>query len=677
MIKFSKLFTLIPIILFLPFGYCYAEDDQDKTQITSVSNTTLVSVDFFEAKIELEFYYPDDPHGLFIGVFIPDLSMSQEPVPVKKGNNKYTLYANRDLDKEQKLRTKNISLVTFRMDGRPVFQQPIDLEINWPGPEYAETLIQDKKTDKPNLLKIENIAINRDLESSDDIIKALLANGYPISKIITNRPEINHPVDNNIVLSNKLEFESIKELLNTVLNELSAAPLISFKENYPEIFDPINAFHPVTIGSPFIASPSSRLSESDFNKLKDSNLTLTELTSILNIKLPTREDKIQQLYHQAYNLLDRGYKTDLKKAKALLDELISLNPDFPRAYLELARYHMKSNWPVGLVKAEKLIQMAKEIDPNLADTRVLLGYVYTFMGKFGEADKELQLAEKLGTNNLWLYANWGLNFEKQNQHAQAIDKYLKVLYAEKNSERDDRPKTWVYLYSKLFDMLIEEKKYKLADQLYEKSAADYSNHSCELQKQAELRLFHMHNPDAAIDSYLRSKKSGCNKESYIISASYFLKWKLLIDNKADKKTIQSTLRQAESLVPEDDQLFYGLAKSAITAELISKLKDMGHNINYVNKDGMTALLNSIAINDLKAAEILINNGAQINQKTLSDYFIPIVYAIYNKNTEMVKLLIRKKAKTNVKIADSLTLPEFAKQLGFEKIHDILTKTTQI
>ena len=123
--------------------------------------------------------------------------------------------------------------------------------------------------------------------------------------------------------------------------------------------------------------------------------------------ISTTASKVESLYQEAYSLIDLGGSQRRKQARKKLEELIELDPNFEKAYLELARIEMKSRWPKGLHKAEKQILIAKSINPTSADVNILLGYVYTNLNKFEEAENLYAEAESNGTDNLWLHANRG------------------------------------------------------------------------------------------------------------------------------------------------------------------------------------------------------------------------------------------------------------------------------
>ena len=657
-------------IVFLTIVFCFFAAPSFSKSIAAnrigVNTITLLSVDYFEAKLEVDFYNSENISGAFLGVNIPSISNAYMPKILPAGHSKTIVYIQRNKKKSESFETAHLRVTAYQGGDAPYYERDYDLPIFWPGPEYRYKLMSGQGKAIVPLDEVKSIYINKYLNSADVIIKTLLQHDYPISKINTFRPSWDNAV-NNIRISESLSPETIKGLLYVVTNAVDAVPSINIvKENRP------TSNRDVYIGSNAANLKGLVLSENEFHSLKNKDLPMDEFLALLSLDKQDIESKSKALYEEAYSLLDTGNKANRLIAKSLLDELIGLNPSFTKAYLEIARFHMKSNWPVGLRDAERAILIAKDIDPGMADVRVLLGYVYTHQGRYEEAEVEYKKADELGTSNLWLDTNWGQNFEKQGKDSKAIKHYLHVINAPLTSDRNNRPKKWVFRNSGLLRMLIKDGQYQLADDLYGRSAEQYYYHRCELQKQAMLRVYYMQDAEGAISSYLRSKKAGCKKDSPALAIAYYSKWQQLKAG-GDSKLIKSTFHQAESAATGDDELFYYLARHETTAVIIPELMARGHDINYVNYQGMTALLQSIKKKDHGAIERLLACGADINQQSVSMYYRPIVYAIYLGDIEAVRLLIKHKADYQVGLEGGINLYDFALSLGFDDISKLLKK----
>lgn len=522
----------------------------------------LKTVDFFEAAVELDFY-SNEQDPLFLEATIQNVTTRPVSMKISKGRNKKTVYFPRNPQYTQNITTSIIVIRTTMMSGIPHYNHSHDLVIHWPGLDDFYPDINFAKTPKSNFADVAKILINRNLEKSEQVIKSLLAEGFPVEKITLFRARNSN--SSRVSINNHVSVTTMKNVLRVVANSIPVKTYVKITNSNQR-----HEKNNIAIGSADWFSDEELLSAAQQQKLKLATLSDAEFLNILKYTPPTLTNRSDELYEEAYQLIDTSLGRNLERARNILEELIRINPNYPRAYLELARYHMKTNWPKGLLKAESLILTAVDIDPKLADSHVLLGYVYTNLGRFEQAEQEYLLAEKLGTDNLWLYANWGLNFEHQGMGKEANEHYLKVVNSASIVKKNLLPKRWVYAYSRMFEYLIQQQQYQVADNLYSKSANEFKTQGCDLQKQAELRLYYRHDITGSIDSYFNAKQQGCRQEHPILSVAYYSQW-AAIDAEKSSQEKKSALRQAESTAPDEATLFSALAKSDTTAELIPML----------------------------------------------------------------------------------------------------------
>lgn len=110
----------------------------------------------------------------------------------------------------------------------------------------------------------------------------------------------------------------------------------------------------------------------------------------------------------------------------------------------------------------------------------------------------------------------------------------------------------------------------------------------------------------------------------------------------DNSTIASLLISNDiEVLPID---FYSLCLSDSNEELIKIILQKGYNPD-VQYGGNTCLMASCYFGSIKCAELLLNNGANINQKNEKGE-TPLMFAIYGKKLEMIEMLLRYGAKVD-------------------------------
>lgn len=86
--------------------------------------------------------------------------------------------------------------------------------------------------------------------------------------------------------------------------------------------------------------------------------------------------------------------------------------------------------------------------------------------------------------------------------------------------------------------------------------------------------------------------------------------------------------------------------------LVSVIEDDPANLNIVNEDGMTPLMEAVTRGRADLVRILINKGADVNGNIQG--FTPILVAAQEGQTEIVQILINGNADLNAKNPDGLS-----------------------
>ncbi len=104
---------------------------------------------------------------------------------------------------------------------------------------------------------------------------------------------------------------------------------------------------------------------------------------------------------------------------------------------------------------------------------------------------------------------------------------------------------------------------------------------------------------------------------------------------------------------------------AAKSDNIDQLKsfiDKGYNVNAIEeKTGWTPLHSAVSFGHISIAELLINNGANVNMRSHSG-FTPLHIAVDQGNVSLVEFLISKEADVNAKNAAGLTPLNLAENL---------------
>lgn len=166
----------------------------------------------------------------------------------------------------------------------------------------------------------------------------------------------------------------------------------------------------------------------------------SEWVSPIDLKYKLKAPQLYEKYVEARSYIDTytGQQTNLVYADEILREILSQDPNFAPVYREYGRVYILlgyvnsvgniSNFEVGsLGLAEQTILKSIEIEPDYADSYVLLGHLYTSMNIYAQAEKSLRKAEKIGTKIPWLDLNWADLLMNQGQFDAALIRFNRII----------------------------------------------------------------------------------------------------------------------------------------------------------------------------------------------------------------------------------------------------------
>jgi adenylate cyclase len=124
--------------------------------------------------------------------------------------------------------------------------------------------------------------------------------------------------------------------------------------------------------------------------------------------------------------LSAQVRAHLYEARRLLDQSLSVDPGYARAYAMLSRTHVRAYIepldadylePAAIGQAHELAEKAVQLDPNLPFARSQLGWVLTFLRRHDEAIGEFERAVLLNPNFTDYQFGLGLVFAGQASRA--------------------------------------------------------------------------------------------------------------------------------------------------------------------------------------------------------------------------------------------------------------------
>ena len=397
----------------------------------------------------------------------------------------------------------------------------------------------------------------------------------------------------------------------------------------------------------------------------------------------TKAERRHMLLSDAISLIDNsnlGGET-LQIAKKYLEKILLEDPKNVQAYLEMARIRMKEDKNVtghdnsiGVTQAERLINIALDIDENYANAYVLLGYVKAAQNDISGAIKVLEKAKSLGTKNAWLYFNWGLALEKKGDYSGAMKIYEEAIALPLKTYMQDislksNNHAIPYIYSKLLSYVKQTGDWKKVDRIYQ-SQLDVVNAPCQYAEYADFRLKRFGDYDKSINYAESALDRGCEEQARAVLAQAYLV-KSTSSVTLDKEEASKLYYKSQALTQNTIKLITQLASSKYTEVAIPTLLSKGLNINSIDAQKMSPLAYAIIIGDKATTESLLKHGADPDLLVTKNGLSSLMLAIaYNKN-DLATVLIKKGADTELKTEAGFTALSIAKRVENKVMQNIL------
>lgn len=319
-----------------------------------------------------------------------------------------------------------------------------------------------------------------------------------------------------------------------------------------------------------------------------------------------RVKSVDDFLGKTIDMIDAGEASGLRSARQRLELLLERNPQLHQAYLELARVAMKTNGiPEGLRQAETYIDAAYTIAPNDPNVWILRAYVYSYQGRYREAEPLFDAASRTDTPNLWLWTSWGEFHLLQGRTSQAIEMFRKAVDAPPPGNTYDRARK--HAYWQLFKLLDNKNQLALSEMLYEKRYSDYSSVACFGAELAQFMLMKRGNVARATELAGLPSVATCETPSpkEILGLAHYASWA-----EAPAAEQAEQLNRARVVFPPGTRLIYQLARSDHTVKALKALKAIGEQIDQMDNRKMTALAYALSDKDIDTARRLLRLQAR-------------------------------------------------------------------
>ena len=406
------------------------------------------------------------------------------------------------------------------------------------------------------------------------------------------------------------------------------------------------------------------------------------------------ESHKDKLLAEVINRLDRG--SELGTAGSLLEELLEIDAANPAVHVEHARYIMKTSgasrsisnsarvaWPPGVMdKTKAALDQALKLDPDRADTLVLYGYVAMQRREYSDALKMLRHADKIGTDNPWLYVNWAdtlmeIATEQKDSDAEA----KAMVYFEKALERSPpHPQTSNSAADSLVAYYLRTGDLDKAEAVYHKVLEITDNSARAHHTYANFLMQYRGDADAAFEHAEKARDGRYAKyqSKEIMARALCLKASRIMAETGDRDQAQPLFEQAERLYPDYAEFAFDATWLPVQRVMLKGMSQYGVDI-FADEDNRQISIIHMAVmrNDIELTREILALGGNPNQPN-ADNGTPLHAALFHSGPDMVDLLLSHGADPTTKYRDGRTPIEIVERFrGPNRERYITSLTTAI
>lgn len=400
-------------------------------------------------------------------------------------------------------------------------------------------------------------------------------------------------------------------------------------------------------------------------------------------------------YEYARDLIYKatGHDYYLDEAQGVLETLKKVNPPSPYPDIGYAELHIKlrelGQPSISLFNIYQQAELATRGKSPPAEAYVTLGKVGLLMNCLLCAESVAKKAQKIGGDTPEVILLLASVDEARRDYGLAKKKLNAVLTQGTDSIT---PRVASNIFNKLALLNAKEKQYELAQNELKKTISINPDNPIPFIALAELQLFWMGDPDAAIQSTKKANRIKTTIEAkrlesfseYLIWSSGYLKNQNLSNINKLKQTSLLSPQEAfvlsarysglskiseallKAMVVKDIELRDGHGNTALIAAGIGNNEALAYfltknhaNVNSQNSNGERALTFFVTNGNYKAVRMLLEVGAQVNYIDVNGNS-PLSIAVFRQDGLIIKELLKHGA-----LIDQVVI--LAKKFGMNEI----------
>lgn len=599
---------------------------------TAIDSIRLLDVNFWEARVEIV-YSLEQLHGSgYAAAYMTEAGEhSGVGVLTRPGSAKGVALLARHLHRPGSYKiTKVMARMydPFRHD-RNYYEAEHSLNIDWPG---AESIEVDATPDASVFSRIKRVTVFRSIPDYIRFNTRLAEHGVP-PDIIDLQMAPCTGCEGSIIFGDGVPVAAVQTVIRTLVEHDFQIHKIEFDPS--ERLDGI-----IQIGQ--TPTNSAREFWSFHESLIAEDVTASRFFELIGFpQLPPAERAIA-LHERAKALIDYPKNSkDTKRAGVLLDRALELDSSYIPTYIEMARLLTRKDSSfsprapsASATQSIAILKNALKMDPDYANVYVLLGYYQTAMRQYDEAKKSFQRAQDLGTDNLWLYANWSILYEMTGQDEQSITSLERVTQHMLDESDNDRALRWSM--DALAPRYVEAGRYEDAQRIYERLMADFPGRAKTLRSYAYFLATYTDQRKRLGEVEAEARRRGCSCETELAALTSVVDAALAAgENSTQAVQLLVKAQSAGLSMPQTAaQLSLGSSGRLLLRRLIPDIITMGD----LESQGSVLLL-LFEPGAEEAREFFLSIGASPNVIDPELGASPLMIAVYAQEIGLVRELM--------------------------------------